>query len=108
MLIALHLDVLKHFELRRGSGYKIVYGFIYVRKFFEFSMEVTFFKVLSAARSLQKPGPHRQENLRTLQQAFSQGTAYIDTFFKYASNLSDSFPFLFLFISLFGKLCKIK
>lgn len=104
MLITLHLDILKHFELRRGSGYKIVYGFIHVRKFCEFSMEVTFFKVLSAARSLQKPGPHRQENLKTLRQAFSQGTAYIDTFFKYVPNIINSFSFLFLFISFFGKL----
>lgn len=103
-MITLLLHILKHFELRRGSGYKIVYEFIYVRKKFEFSMEVNIFKVLSAARSLQKPGPHRQENLRTLRQAFSQGTAYIDTFFKYAPNIINSFSFLFLFISFFGKL----
>uniref|UniRef100_A0A8W8K6K5 IBB domain-containing protein n=1 Tax=Magallana gigas TaxID=29159 RepID=A0A8W8K6K5_MAGGI len=48
----------------------------------ELSDEISHDEVLSAARSLQKPGPHRQENLRTLRQAFSQGTAYIDTFFK--------------------------
>lgn len=48
----------------------------------ELSDEISHDEVLNAARSLQKPGPHRQENLRTLRQAFSQGTAYIDTFFK--------------------------
>lgn len=89
------------FWILRGSGYKIVYRDIYwyVRIFGEFSMYGTFYKVLNAARSLQKPGPHRQENLRTLRQAFSQGTAYIDTFFKYALNLLNSFSLLFLFIS---------
>lgn len=103
-MIALHLDILEHFELGRGSGYKIVYRVIHVRIFDKFSMYGTFLKVLNAARSLQKPGPHRQENLRTLRQAFSQGTAYIDTFFKYAPNLLNSFSLLFLFISLFIKL----
>lgn len=46
------------------------------------NFNVHFFKVASAVQSLQKTGRQRLENLRTLRQAFSQGTAFIDTFFK--------------------------
>nr|XP_022341798.1 importin subunit alpha-2-like [Crassostrea virginica] len=48
----------------------------------ELGDEISHKEVASAVQSLQKTGRQRLENLRTLRQAFSQGTAFIDTFFK--------------------------
>ncbi|KAJ8312136.1 hypothetical protein KUTeg_009509, partial [Tegillarca granosa] len=48
----------------------------------EITDEITIEEVRHATVNLQKPGPHRKENLTTLRQAFSQGTVYIDAFFS--------------------------
>ncbi|XP_061163174.1 uncharacterized protein LOC133172329 isoform X1 [Saccostrea echinata] len=48
----------------------------------ELTDEISHDDVTKATKSLQKPGAHRLENLKTLRQAFSQGSAFIDTFFK--------------------------
>ncbi|XP_048775162.2 uncharacterized protein LOC125679741 [Ostrea edulis] len=50
--------------------------------------EILHDEVVNAAKGLEKPGAHRHENLKALQQAFSQGTAFIDTFFKVENALN--------------------
>ncbi|XP_033747908.1 importin subunit alpha-9-like [Pecten maximus] len=54
----------------------------------EAGAEVTQDEVRNATAGLQKPGPHRIENLKLLKQAFSQGTVYIDVFFSIDNSLS--------------------
>lgn len=53
-------------------------------------IHVLIFQVKHATVNLQKPGPHRKENLTTLRQAFSQGTVYIDAFFRFDIFFTES------------------
>ncbi|OWF40977.1 importin subunit alpha-8-like isoform X2 [Mizuhopecten yessoensis] len=53
----------------------------------EAGAEVTQDEVRNATAGLQKPGPHRLENLKSLKHAFSQGTVYIDAFFSIDNSL---------------------
>ncbi|XP_021373095.1 uncharacterized protein LOC110463079 [Mizuhopecten yessoensis] len=54
----------------------------------EAGAEVTQDEVRNATAGLQKPSPHRLENLKSLKHAFSQGIVYIDAFFSIDNSLN--------------------